>query len=187
MEQLIDHPEIGPVRLRLSYRVRSVTISVRKTGEVSVSFSPRVGVERALAFLEEKRAWVLRAKARAAKRQAAAPPPLDRAAIEQMAHEARADLPPRLARLAAATGLRYEHLTITSARTKWGSCSSRNRISLSLFLMALPEHLRDFVLLHELCHTVHHNHSAAFHALLDRLVGGRERELNRELMGYRIG
>jgi len=45
----------------------------------------------------------------------------------------------------------------------------------------LPEHLRDFVILHELCHTVHHNHSAAFHALLDRCTGGRESLLRREL------
>jgi predicted metal-dependent hydrolase len=52
--------------------------------------------------------------------------------------------------------------------------------------MTLPEHLRDFVILHELCHTRHHNHSEAFHALLDRCVGGRERELNSELRKWTI-
>ena len=52
--------------------------------------------------------------------------------------------------------------------------------------MTLPAHLRDFVLLHELCHTVHHDHSARFHALLNRCVGGREQELNRELKTYCI-
>lgn len=51
--------------------------------------------------------------------------------------------------------------------------------------MLLPEHLRDFIILHELCHTRHHNHSPQFHALLDSLVGGRERLLNRELKQYR--
>lgn len=164
-----------------------MTLTVRPSGEVRLTLPFAVGVEQALAFLDRKTTWVVRAQQRLAERQAAAPPPPDREQIEALRRAAKCDLPTRLARLAAATGLRYTHLTITSARTKWGSCSSRNRISLSLFLMALPEKLRDFVLLHELCHTVHHNHSAAFHALLDRLCGGREKELNCELRGYRIG
>jgi ribosomal protein S18 acetylase RimI-like enzyme len=51
--------------------------------------------------------------------------------------------------------------------------------------MTLPTHLQEFVLLHELCHTVHHDHSEEFHALLDRVTGGREKELNRQLKGIR--
>ena len=50
--------------------------------------------------------------------------------------------------------------------------------------MRLPEHLRDYVILHELCHTVHHNHSAAFHNLCDRCLGGNEKILRRELRRY---
>jgi predicted metal-dependent hydrolase len=52
--------------------------------------------------------------------------------------------------------------------------------------MLLPPHLREFILLHELCHTLHHNHSAAFHTLLNTLVEGNERLYNRELKGYKI-
>ena len=76
-------------------------------------------------------------------------------------------------------------VTIRATRSKWGSCNGRNDLSLSLYLMTLPEHLRDFVILHELCHTVHHDHSPRFHALLDRLVGGKEKLLNKELRSYR--
>lgn len=187
MDTLIQHPVVGTVVVRRSPRARQVTLSVRLSGEVRLTLPFAVGIEQALAFLDRKTAWVVRAQQRLAERQATAPPPPDRDQIEKLLQAAKNDLPTRLARLAAATGLRYTHLTITSARTKWGSCSSRNRISLSLFLMALPERLRDFVLLHELCHTVHHNHSAAFHALLDHLCCGREKELNRELRSFRIG
>ena len=52
--------------------------------------------------------------------------------------------------------------------------------------MTRPEHLRDFVILHELCQTVRHGHSRRFHALLDRLTGGHEKELTRELKRFTI-
>ena len=88
--------------------------------------------------------------------------------------------------LAERFGFEVGRVTVRAARTKWGSCSARNDISLSLFLAALPRHLQEFVIIHELCHTVHHNHSAAFHALVDRCLGGRERELEGELKRCRI-
>jgi len=50
--------------------------------------------------------------------------------------------------------------------------------------MILPEHLRDYVILHELAHTVHHNHSAQFHALVNSLTDGQEKTLARELKEY---
>ena len=102
-----------------------------------------------------------------------------------MRREAVAVLPSRVAELAVRTGLQYRSVTIRATRSKWGSCNGRNDLSLSLYLMTLPEHLRDFVILHELCHTVHHDHSPRFHALLDRLVGGKEKLLNKELRSYR--
>ncbi|MCM1150715.1 MAG: M48 family metallopeptidase, partial [Alistipes sp.] len=116
----------------------------------------------------------------------ALPPEEERARIEELRRAAKNDLPARIERLSQQTGLRYGKLTIRAARTKWGSCSGRNAISLSLFLMTLPEHLRDYVILHELCHTVHHDHSPRFHALVDRLTGGHEKALARELRAFSI-
>lgn len=183
--EVLEHPRLGEVTLAQTPRARRVSIRVRASGDVRLSFPFGVSQRRALAFLESKVEWVLSVRERLARKQAALPPKLPpealKARIEELRRAAREDLPARIARLSAATGLRYEKLSIRASRTKWGSCSGRNHISLSLFLMGIPEHLRDFVILHELCHTVHHNHSPRFHALLDRLVGGREKELNREL------
>ena len=167
-----------------------VSSSVRATGAVRLSFPYGVSQKRALEFLEQKAGWIEAARERLARKRAAMPPQLppaeQKARIEELRRAAKADLPDRIARLSEATGLKYEKLSIRASRTKWGSCSGRNHISLSLFLMTLPEHLRDYVIIHELCHTVHHNHSPRFHALVDRLVGGHEKALNKELRAFTI-
>lgn len=189
-EERVLHPVLGEVTLARTPRARRISIRVRSSGAVRVSYPPGISERRALAFLDEKTPWVVRTRERLAARRAALPAPLppdeERAQREELRRAAKEDLPPRIARIAAAKGLRYAGMTVRAARTKWGSCSGRNTISLSLYLMLLPEHLRDYVILHELCHTVHHDHSPRFHALVDRLTGGRERELAAELRRYSI-
>lgn len=189
-EERVLHPVLGEVTLARTPRARRISIRVRASGAVRLSYPPGISERRALAFLDEKTPWVVRTRERLAARQAALPaslpPDEERAQREELRRAAKEDLPPRIARIAAATGLCYAGMTVRAARTKWGSCSGRNTISLSLYLMLLPEHLRDYVILHELCHTVHHDHSPRFHALVDRLTGGRERELAAELRRYSI-
>lgn len=183
------HPRLGELTLSQSRRSRRITVCVRGDGTLRLSFPTVVPQRRALEFLEGKVEWVERTRARLATRmrvEPALPPDEAKALVEELRRAAKEDLPPRIERLAQHTGLRYAGLTIRAARTKWGSCSARNTISLSLFLMKLPEHLRDFVIIHELCHTVHHDHSPRFHALVDRLVSGNEKALNWELRSYSI-
>ena len=106
------------------------------------------------------------------------------AVIETLRAEAHAVLPPMVERLAAQYGFSYNRLTIKNIHSKWGSCSATNHLNFSLYLMLLPGELIEFVVLHELCHTVHKNHSARFHALLNSIVGGNEQSLNRKLRLY---
>ena len=104
--------------------------------------------------------------------------------VEQMRKEAKASLPRRVAELAHLYGISYSNLTIRDSKTRWGSCSALNSISLSLYLMQVPEHLQDYVILHELCHTVHHNHSVQFWALMDEVTDGKAHALRKELRKY---
>ena len=134
--------------------------------------------------MEQKIDWVVAAQKRYAER--ATTPSLSKSEIEELRAQAKASLPQRVAYFAAKHSLRYGRVTIRAARSKWGSCTAEGNISLSLYLMTLPEHLRDYVIIHELCHTVHHNHSPRFHALVDKLTGGHERELAKELRQYSI-
>ncbi len=75
---------------------------------------------------------------------------------------------PRLAELAQRHGLRYQGVSVRIQRTRWGSCSKQGNISLNARLLLLPREAADYVLLHELCHTIHMDHSARFWALMQR-------------------
>jgi predicted metal-dependent hydrolase len=99
--------------------------------------------------------------------------------------EAGRVLPVRLDALAGRHGFHYADVKIRDTKTRWGSCSSKKNISLSLSLLMLPEHLIDYVLLHELCHTVEMNHGKRFRQLMDRVTDNRSQTLRRELKAFR--
>ncbi len=96
-------------------------------------------------------------------------------------NEATHYLPRRTEELAAQQGLKYDHVALRNMTTQWGSCSSNGRICLNIQLMRLPKDLRDLVIMHELTHTLHMDHSKAFYADLDRFLNGRMDELNKRL------
>ena len=158
---------------------------VRSDGSLRVTYPIFASRAKAIAFVESKEAWIVATRGRMEQRRANYPT-ITSEDVKRLRKEARATLPALIAELAAKHGFRYTSLRISSAHTRWGSCSGRNGLSLSLFVMLLPEHLREFIILHELCHTRHHNHSAAFHTLLDSCVAGKEKALNRELKAYHI-
>ena len=68
------------------------------------------------------------------------------------------------------TGLFYSGAKITSARKRFGSCSAKKGLCFSLYLAEYPQELVDYVILHELCHTVEMNHSSRFYALVERFM-----------------
>ena len=91
------------------------------------------------------------------------------AEVKQLRAEAKAYLPGRLKELAEMNGFRYNQVRIKHNVSNWGSCSVKGNINLNLNLMRLPEDLRDYVMLHELCHLKHLNHGPQFHALLESI------------------
>ncbi|MBP3482134.1 MAG: M48 family metallopeptidase [Alistipes sp.] len=186
MKTIFEHPVLGEITLSKSLRARRISISVRPSGAVRLSYPHLVATRQALAFLESKVEWIEDTRRRLADKYSERPT-FTAEETEAMRAAAKRTLPQRVEFFARKFGFRYGRVTIRAARSKWGSCTSENNISLSLFLMALPEHLRDYVIIHELCHTVHHNHSPKFHALADRCMGGNEKELRRELRKFSTG
>ena len=85
--------------------------------------------------------------------------------------EAKKYLPERVSQLAEKFHFKYNKVFIKNLKSIWGSCSSKNNINLNLHLMRLPQHLTDYIILHELCHTIHKNHGPGFKNLLERISG----------------
>ena len=98
--------------------------------------------------------------------------------------EAHELLPNRIRELAAKWGFTYKQLKIKANRSNWGSCTYDNIINLSLHLMRMPDELVDYVILHELCHTIHKNHGREFWRLLDSVTGGQARQLSKRTQQY---
>ena len=110
---------------------------------------------------------------------------LRNAIIRALKKSAQTYLPPLLDELAEHYGFKYKRVKITGSKSRWGSCSAIGSINLSCYLMLLPPHLMDYVLLHELTHTKEMNHGPKFWEILDDLTEGRAKSLRAELKNFR--
>ena len=107
------------------------------------------------------------------------------AVMRAMRKKAEEYLPPLVQYWSSLFDLPYNKVTISKARSRWGSCSSKRDISLSFYLMLLPAHLMDYVILHELAHTREMNHGSKFWELLNQLTDGKALALLKELRMHR--
>lgn len=111
---------------------------------------------------------------------------LKKAVTTALTRRAKQLLPPRLKALADEKGFTYSRCTVRNVHSRWGSCNTKGCISLSIYLVLLPDELIDYVLLHELCHTVEMNHSDRFWALMDKVTAPtKAKDLRKRLKGYR--
>lgn len=109
-------------------------------------------------------------------------PPLTEAEVEALRRRAKAELPTRVAYYSQILGVTPTGIKITSAKKRFGSCNGKNSICFSLYLMQYPQAAIDYVVVHELCHIRHHDHSPAFYRLVESVLPDykeRERLLRR--------
>lgn len=105
--------------------------------------------------------------------------------VDALRLEAKEYLPHRTKLLSEKLNLNYNKVYIKNNKTLWGSCSAKNNINLNLHLMRLPYNLVDYVIIHELCHTVEKNHGDKFWQLMDSILGNAKK-LSKEVKNYSI-
>lgn len=106
------------------------------------------------------------------------------AIVRAMKRSAEAYLPELLKMWSDRVGLPYKKVRINAARSRWGSCTASRTINLSCYLMLVPAHLMDYVILHELAHTREMNHGPQFWELLNDMTDGLALQLRKELRNY---
>lgn len=117
------------------------------------------------AFVARHRGWIEKAVERQAQRQNALGDvrPLTDEELHDLAEQARAYIPQRVAHYASLVGVTYGRVTIRSQRTRWGSCSAKGNLNFNCLLMLTPPEVIDSVVVHELCHRKEMNHSRRFY------------------------
>lgn len=100
-------------------------------------------------------------------------------------HEAKRILPEKTHKFAQKLNLHITDVKINKSVSRWGSCSRKKSINFSLFLLLLPEKYIDYVVFHELAHTVELNHSEKFWKLLDSFCGEDAKAISRSLRQYK--
>ena len=184
MEKIFDDPDTGVVTIRKNARSRRVTLRVNPRRGVTVTIPYIVPYKAGLEFFLAKKDWVLKVQERQRERIGAEHIPTPEE-IETLRKVAKEVLPKRLRELAAKYSFEYNSVRIKHNSSNWGSCSRKGNINLNLNLVRLPYELRDYVILHELCHLRHPNHGPQFHALLESLCPDHLAK-QRALRGYRL-
>ena len=161
--KIIDK-EFGEVIVRRNAWSRGIKFSVSTSGRLSMSVPKYTSDFLAKRFLNSNRKMIR-------EKLPLKDPKQQRARDYQkklLMKKAREYLPYRLEYYAKLYGYKYDKCRLSHANTRWGSCSSNKTISLNIGLMKLPESLRDYVILHELAHLNHMDHSKAFWAEVGR-------------------
>ena len=145
---------------------RTIAIHITPRGEVEVRCPLKMPEAAVRSFVESKADWIR------SKMPEACPPLLTQEEWQTLAEGAKTDFAERAAYFAPRVGVDYGHVTIRCQKTRWGSCSSKGNLNFNCLLMLAPEAVRDYVVVHELCHRREMNHSPRFWAEVERVLPG---------------
>ena len=152
-----------PVRVIKSSR-KTVSIEL-KTDEIIIRAPKRMCNNEIQDIIAKKRSWiekhylVMQERQNNFKQLA----PYTKKELNELTEKARTVIPRKVKEYAERIGTDYGHITIRHQRTRWGSCSSKGNLNFNCLLMLFPDEVIDSVVVHELCHRKHMNHSAAFY------------------------
>ncbi len=177
MDYQVEHPEFGTIRYVTNNRAKRIIITV-KPDYIRVTRPSGQLLKNAQHFLEEKIGWI-----RGQKRKMNLNVQKSRELPKIQKKNARRILNQRLNELAKFHDFHYNRVSIRNQKTRWGSCSSKNNISLNKKILYLPPELIDYVLLHELVHTKIKNHGKEFWRELDKMVP-KSKKVDKRLQNY---
>ena len=150
-------------------RRRTIAITFDKDGSLLLRAPIGTKKKRLESIIQDHAAWIDKHQARAIQK-AAVEENLTPESILALKQAAKKQLIPLTEYYAKRLGVSYGKITITSAKTRFGSCSSDGNIAYSYRLMLFPSEAQEYVVVHELCHRIHMNHSSAFYKMIESIL-----------------
>ena len=144
---------------------KTMSAEIHPDGRVIVRAPMKMPEDRIRLFLIEKRKTIEKHVQRrlAENETLTGTRPFTDAEISRMADEAAELIPKRVQYFAELMGIKYNRITIRNQKTRWGSCTSRGNLNFNCLLVMAPPEVMDSVIVHELCHIIHQDHSKAFY------------------------
>lgn len=151
---------------------RTLSIQVTKDGNVVIRAPKRMSAADIQKFVDEKQEWIAGAVESVRRKQATLQEvqPLTDEEMQKLYDDARLYLPERCAFFARQMDVSFGRITIRNQKTLWGSCSASGDLSFNVGLMLAPPEMRDYVVVHELCHRKEMNHSPAFWRQVEKVL-----------------
>lgn len=152
-----------PIKVIRSSR-KTVSIEL-KPDTILVRAPRRISEKEINRILQDKQAWIEKHRKKLQEQQAeyGNQKPYTAEELQALVRKAKEVIPEKVKQYAAFIGVDYKKITIRCQRTLWGSCSGSGNLSFNCVLMLLPDEVVDSIVVHELCHRKHMNHSAAFY------------------------
>ena len=171
---IIDDNRI-PIKLFRSKR-KTIALEIKQDG-IYIRAPLRMSDAEIQNFLERKKDWLQKHLHKQAERSAAVKnlPPYTHEELHALAEKALQVIPERVKYYAEVIGVDYGRITIRNQRTRWGSCSSKGNLNFNCLLMQMPDEIIDSVVVHELCHRKHMNHSSKFYAEVEKAFPNYQR------------
>ena len=158
------------MELKIIYSNRkTLCLKVEQDGSVTVRSPRGISRQEIDSFAKRHASWIEKRKAEALRRRQAQQE-LDSAALMRLKNEAKAYIPARVEYYAGIMGVRPTGIRITAAKTRFGSCSERDSLCFSLYLMCYSKEAVDAVIVHELAHIRHKNHSREFYDEVEKVL-----------------
>ena len=147
---------------------RTVGLEITPRCEIIIRAPKRMSDREIAEFVNKYRGWIDKKLPEAEKRAEKSKAISEKE--EELRRAAREVIPPLVERYSKTMGLKPTSVKITSAKKRFGSCNSKNSLCFSWRLMAYPIEAVEYVVVHELAHIKHHNHSAKFYALIEKYM-----------------
>lgn len=172
LRQLAGHSDTQyPDGYELIYSSRrTLAVQITSGGQVRVRAPRRTSKAAVERFLIEKQEWILKHLTKAAAQAAPPPPPLPESERRRYMETARDIFTQKAAYYASIMRVTYGRISIREQKTRWGSCSSRKNLNFNYKLAYMPQEIMDYVVVHELAHLQHMNHSQEFWQLVEQYI-----------------